>query len=85
MSQLELPNEVRELIHAGRKIDAIKQLREARSLGLKDAKQAVDAYVAAHPESIRPRPTGQASPGARLLPLALLAAAVWVAWRFLAS
>lgn len=40
----ELEPEVTTLIHAGRKIDAIKKLREMRGLGLREAKEKVDAY-----------------------------------------
>jgi len=36
--------EVIQLIHSGRKIQAIKKLREVRSCGLKEAKELVDAY-----------------------------------------
>ena len=41
----ELEPEVRALIHEGRKIDAIKKLREMRGLGLREAKEKVDAYA----------------------------------------
>ena len=44
-STTDLPDQVVSAIHAGRKIEAIKLLREARGLGLKEAKHAVDAYV----------------------------------------
>ena len=38
----ELPGEVRELIAAGRKIEAIKLVRETTGLGLAEAKQLVE-------------------------------------------
>jgi large subunit ribosomal protein L7/L12 len=36
-------DEIRELIRQNRKIEAIKRLRDATGLGLKEAKDAVDA------------------------------------------
>ncbi len=44
----ELPAQVTAAIRAGRKIDAIKQLRAGRNIGLKEAKEIVGAYVEAH-------------------------------------
>jgi hypothetical protein len=41
----ELPADVRDAVHANRKIEAIKLLREQQSLGLKEAKEIVDAYI----------------------------------------
>jgi Ribosomal protein L7/L12 C-terminal domain len=35
-------NEIRELLLAGKKIEAIKQYRQAKGLGLKEAKDAVE-------------------------------------------
>lgn len=43
-----LPADVIEAIHANRKIEAIKRLREHRGIGLKEAKQAVDVYISDH-------------------------------------
>jgi len=37
-------------LRQGNKIEAIKILREERNLGLKDAKDLVDQYIASHPE-----------------------------------
>jgi ribosomal protein L7/L12 len=39
--------EIAEAIRSGRKIEAIKLYREAHGVGLKEAKDAVDAYEAA--------------------------------------
>ncbi len=44
-----LPPEAITALRMGRKIDAIKILREVQSLGLKDAKERVDQYVANDP------------------------------------
>jgi len=40
--KIELESEVIELIHAGKKIEAIKALRERRNIGLKESKDIVD-------------------------------------------
>ncbi len=53
----ELPPEVVIAIQEGHTIEAIKLLREAKGLGLKEAKHAVDAYVRAHP-TLEPAQTG---------------------------
>jgi ribosomal protein L7/L12 len=44
----DLPAEVRALADSGKKIGAIKALREATGLGLADAKREVDAYLAGY-------------------------------------
>ncbi|WP_439887758.1 hypothetical protein ACSX1C_00435 [Pseudomonas sp. MBLB4123] len=46
----ELPPEVLEALRRGRKIEAIKRLREARGLDLREAKQEVEAFLQVHPE-----------------------------------
>ena len=53
-----LPAEVVNAILAGRKIEAIKLLREARGIGLKEAKHAVDAYIRENPSAQQPRSSG---------------------------
>jgi len=50
-----LPDQVVSAIRAGRKIHAIKLLRESRGLGLKEAKHAVDAYIHANPSAQQPQ------------------------------
>lgn len=45
-----LPMDVVAALKDGKKIEAIKRLREANSMQLKDAKDAVDAYTRARPE-----------------------------------
>ena len=80
----ELPDEVRKAIAEGRKVVAIKLLREATGLGLANAKVIVDRAAARH---------GLANPRAQRLPvesttgrllatMALLVAAFF-AYRFL--
>ena len=46
---IELEPEVIEKLEQGRKIRAIKMLRTKRLMGLKEAKELVDAYLAQHP------------------------------------
>jgi len=53
-----LPEQVISQIRAGRKIQAIKLLREARGIGLKEAKQAVDAYMRENPSPQQPKSSG---------------------------
>ncbi len=43
--RIDLDSEVIEELEQGRKIGAIKILRIKRSMGLKDAKQLVEAYL----------------------------------------
>lgn len=45
-----LPEDVIQSIRCGKKIEAIKKLRDANRLGLKEAKQAVEAYIDQSPE-----------------------------------
>ena len=70
---------------AGRMIEAIKLVREEQRLGLKEAKDLVDEYVAAHPElrtmmASAPRNVSSA-PIVWLMVAALLG---WLAWRLFA-
>lgn len=53
-----LPADVIEAIRSNRKIEAIKLLREDRNLGLKEAKETVDAYVRQNPHLEVQRNTG---------------------------
>jgi hypothetical protein len=60
-----LARNVVEAIERGHKIEAIKLVREQTGMGLKESKDLVDAYEAAHPRPhghahVRP---GAASPG----------------------
>ena len=49
-TQSDMPAEVLDAIRAKRKIQAIKLLRQSRGIGLKEAKEAVDAYLRANPD-----------------------------------
>ena len=50
----ELPPHVMHALKAGRKIEAIKLLREARGIGLAEAKDAVDSVLLTQPPAARP-------------------------------
>lgn len=71
-----LPTEVIEALRQGRKIEAIKRLRQTRPLGLKQAKQAVDQYQREHLPQSR-----SASGGSSLIQIVILALLLWVAWK----
>ncbi len=49
-TEQELPQEVLQALEKGRKVEAIRQLRVMRNLGLKEAKDQVDAWLALHPQ-----------------------------------
>ena len=79
----ELPNDVLEAVHSRRKIDAIKLLRSHRSLGLKEAKHIIDAYVAENPQLIRQPPPGEESAFGRIFLVGLVTAVIYFAYRLL--
>jgi len=81
-SNLELPAQVLNAIHTGRKIDAIKLLRKERGLGLKEAKDIVDAYTVANPQLVVQR-SSSGGTGAIMVVLAI-AAAAYAAYRYFA-
>jgi hypothetical protein len=49
-SETQLPHAAVAALQQGNKIEAIKLTREVTGLGLKEAKDAVEAYLRAHPE-----------------------------------
>ena len=70
----DLPPEILDAIHANRKIAAIKLLRAHQNLGLRDAKDIVDAYIAENPQLINRKPAAEGSgPGFLLLVCVLVA------------
>jgi len=73
-----LPPEVVSALRSGRKIEAIKLLREAKGIGLKEAKHAVDAYIRANP-SIQPPKSG----GNGMLFIVFVVFLGYVAYQFL--
>ena len=77
----DLPSDVLAALHAHRKIEAIRLLREHRGLGLRDAKQTVDAYLAAHPRLTASRSDKAESGLGRLLVIGIIAAIAYGMYR----
>ncbi len=85
--QPDLPDDARDAIdtalYAGRKIDAIKQYREATGGGLKEAKEAVEVYEAElrarHPQHFTKPPARAGCTTAILLTATLATAAALAA------
>ena len=79
----ELPSEVLAAIADGRKIVAIKLLREATGLGLANAKVLVDRAAARMPQNQRSAGAFQnESNTPRLLGMLVLAAAAFALYRY---
>ena len=81
VTEQELPPEVIEAIRQGRKIEAIKILREAKGLGLANAKVLVDRAWRTH-GPVREMPSFADQPQglstmAKSLVMALMAFAAW--------
>jgi hypothetical protein len=80
-----LPDDVVAEIHANRKIEAIKRLREHRGIGLKDAKEAVDRYISQLPQSaIRPSQRADSGLG-RLLFVGAGAVAIYLMYNYFSA
>ena len=79
----EVPKAVIEAVEDGRKVVAIKLLRESTGLGLANAKVIVDRLAAEH---ARQHPSQTAiradNSGRRIIALMALFAAIFVAWRY---
>ncbi len=73
-------------LNAGRKIEAIRIVRETQGIGLKEAKELVESYVELHPE-LRAQIGQQQSRGLRSIVMWLLfiAIAAWFAVQYLSS
>jgi ribosomal protein L7/L12 len=72
---MELSAQVKAFLHAGNKIEAIKQLRVEQHIGLKEAKDIVDEYARQHPELIQETESG--GTGSLLLVLAIIGVLVY--------
>jgi len=75
----ELPTEALAALQAGNKIAAIKVVRTARGLDLKEAKDLVDRYVAGQPGLQRQMATAGAEQTRKLLFAVAVAIAIGVA------
>lgn len=78
---MDLPTEVKNAVHANRKIDAIKLLREKRDLGLKEAKEIVDAYALENRHLIGDQRSGRESGIGRIVLIIVLGGIIYVAYR----
>ena len=85
VAESELPDDVLDALHASRKIDAIKLLREQRHLGLREAKQLVDAYVAENEQRVVGTRLREETKRGPLLLAGLLIAGIYIAYRFLSQ
>jgi hypothetical protein len=75
---------VKEAIRRNRKIDAIKILREEQKIGLKEAKDIIDAHFAEYRKLHAPqRGAGESGSGRNLLLLVAFLAAAYVVYRLL--
>jgi hypothetical protein len=81
-SEPELPDDVLAAIRANRKIGAIKLLRVHQNIGLKEAKDIVDAYIKQHPSSAGSRSQPSESGFAPLLYASLVTGLVYAAYKF---
>lgn len=68
-----LPLEVLEALGQGHKVEAVKRLRAAEELDLREAKERVDAHLAADP-GVRPATVERASGAGRWIALFVVVA-----------
>ena len=74
----ELPEDVRQALNSGRKIDAIRLYRQHTGIGLKESRQVVEAYVKATSQvSTLPKNTGYLEKVKFFVALVLLALIVY--------
>ena len=76
----DLPAEVIAALQAGRKVQAIKLLRQLEGLGLKEAKERVDAHMVKNPERY---PQPESGSGGRFMFIALILLAIALTARFI--
>ena len=73
----DVEREVWDLLVAGRKIDAIKRVRERDGCGLKEAKDKVEAVIARHPASF-PKIKGTGCGAAALVVVVAIVVGCWL-------
>ena len=77
----ELPDNVVGAIRAGRKIEAIKLLREARGIDLREAKHEIEAYMRANPSVVASNPELRESGANLLVVIVIVALAGYLLYR----
>lgn len=80
---IHLPEAAIAALQQGRKLEAIKVVRTVHRLGLKEAKERVEAYAAQHPELPTPAPAPLALTLRGCLTGLLLLTALLMTWRYL--
>lgn len=78
---MDLPPDVKNAIHANRKIDAIKLLREQWDLELKEAKEVVDDYALENRHLIDNQRAGRESGIGRILIIIVLGGILYAAYK----
>lgn len=79
----DVPKEVIEAVADGRKVVAIKLLRESTGLGLANAKVIVDRLAAEHARTDPAQAViRDDNSGRRIIALMALFASIFVAWRY---
>lgn len=81
----ELPEDVIAAIEAGRKIEAIKLLRDQWDLDLVTAKETVEAYAATRPGAPRPNVVSTDSGLPRFILLLIVVAIGYFVYRYMAG
>jgi len=82
-AESELPDEVLAELKSGRKISAIKKLRVARGIGLKEAKTLVDAYLDQQPAGSTRRPPRAETGIGRIVILILGVGIIYAIYQYL--
>ena len=72
MTHKNISKEIDELLLSGRKIEAIRQLREEHGLDLKDAKNTIDTCLEAYPQRFPNRASRSKQPVGLLVVFGLL-------------
>ncbi len=78
----ELPLEVVDAMRRGRKLDAIKLLREREGMSLADAKGRVDLYMQHHHSELALFAPPESSSGSWIITVLVLAAIVYAMYTY---
>lgn len=78
-----LPADVLEAVHANRKIDAIKRLRNQRGIDLKEAKGIIDADIAEYSQLFKRRQPREESAIGGIVVVGIIVAVIYIANRYL--